>query len=165
MLKPINTDTVIRDGAASGRFPSQIHEGVAWWIGACLVVATQTNRIAVAHDGHPTSALFHERLCRGAINAQHYACHVTVLGTADETGLLAATATLGRLPGALITTTAAEDGETVRIALYDADGKPLTEDTGLAIIRRLVADDQVPIPVNERAKGRVEHHLVRETQA
>ncbi|MGW3570147.1 hypothetical protein ACWDSL_40835 [Streptomyces sp. NPDC000941] len=156
---------MIRDGAASGRFPGEIHEGVAWWIGACLVVATKTNRIVVAHNGHPTSVIFHERLCRGAINARHYACHVTVLGTADEAGLLAAMAALGYLPGALITTAAAEDGETVRIALYDADGKPLTEDTGLAVIRRLVADDQVPIPVNEQAKGHVEHHVARETPA
>ncbi|MBL1120923.1 hypothetical protein JK364_53060 [Streptomyces sp. 110] len=163
MLKPIDTDTVIRDGAASGRFPGQIHEGVAWWIGACFVVATRTNRMAIAHDGHPTSALFHERLCQGAINAQHYACHVTALGTADETGLLAVMAHLGHMPGALITTTTAEDGKTVRIALYDTDGKPLTEDTGMSIIRRLVADDQVPIPVNDQAKGRVEHHPVRET--
>ncbi|MEE4594030.1 hypothetical protein V2J94_19395 [Streptomyces sp. DSM 41524] len=163
MLRPINTDTVIRDGAASGRFPGQIHEGVAWWIGACLVVATKTNRISVAHDGYPTSALFHERLCQGAINAQHYACHVTSLGTASGTGLLAAMAALGHMPGALITTTTAEDGATVRIALYDTDGKPLAEDTGLAIIRRLIADDQVPIPVNDGAKGRVEHHVVRET--
>ncbi|MGO4418024.1 hypothetical protein AB4Z54_04455 [Streptomyces sp. MCAF7] len=162
MLKPIDTNTVIRDGAASGRFPGQIHEGVAWWIGACLVVATKTNRIAVAHDGHSTSAIFHERLCRGAINARHYACHVSVLGTADEAGLLAAMAALGHMPGVLITTTTTDDGATVRVALYDTDGKPLAEDTGLAIIRRLVADDQVPIPVNDQAKGRVEHHVVRE---
>ncbi|MEV0633800.1 hypothetical protein AB0I77_02230 [Streptomyces sp. NPDC050619] len=164
MLNPIDTDTVIRDGGATGHFPGQIHEGVAWWIGACLVVATKSTRIAVAHDGQPTSATFHQRLCQGAINAQHYACRVTDLHTADETELLAAMADLGHAPGALITTTTTPDGETVRIILYGAEGRPLTEDTGLAQIRRLIADDQVPIPVNHASKGHVEPHTARESQ-
>ncbi|MBX9398011.1 hypothetical protein K4749_31600 [Streptomyces sp. TRM72054] len=156
---------MIRDGGASGLFPGQIHEGVAWWIGACLVVVLKTTRLVVAHDGHPTSATFHERLCRGAINAQHFACRVTDLRTTTEAELLSVMSVLGNLPGALIATTTTEDGEIVNIALYDVEGKPLTEHTGLATIRRLIADDHVPIPVNNRAKGLVVHHAEREKQA
>ncbi|WFB09421.1 hypothetical protein LRS74_22025 [Streptomyces sp. LX-29] len=156
MLNPINAEGVIRDGGAVGRFPGEIHEGVAWWVGACLVVVTKAARIAVAHDGHPTSTSFHERLCRGAMNAEHYACRVMDLRAADEAALLAATNDLGSVPGVMVTTTATEEGETVRIAVYDAQGCPLAEEAGLAKIRRLIAEDRVPIPVNADAKGRVE---------
>lgn len=55
MLNPIDTTAVIRDGGAIGRYPDQIHKAVGWWMGSCLVVTTKTPRLAVAHDGHPTS--------------------------------------------------------------------------------------------------------------
>lgn len=159
MLNPINTEAVIRDGGAIGRFPGEIHEGVGWWVGACLVVTAQANRIAVARDGHETSAAFYKRLCRGAINAQHFACSVAELRVADETSLIQTMKELGSVPGALVTTTVGDDGaETVRISLYDREGQPLGEEAGLARIRRMIAEDHVPIPVNGQAKGRVEQY-------
>ncbi|MEU4346651.1 hypothetical protein [Streptomyces sp. NPDC023838] len=158
MLKPINTDVVIRDGGAHGRYPGEIHEAVGWWLGACLVSTLKAHRIAVAHDGRASSVVFVQRLCRGAINAQHHACTVLTLRVADEDILLRTMAELGEVPGARISTTGSESAETVSVVLYGPDGKPLDEDTGLATIRRMIADDRVPIPVNETAKGRIEHY-------
>lgn len=159
MLNPIDTEKVIRDGAACGQYPGEIHEGVGWWIGACLVVVTHANRIAVAHDGYAASALFQRCLCRGTMNAQHYACTVMDLHVADEHELLSAMKELGGVPGVLITTTPDAGTETVRIALYDRHGEPLGEDAGLARIRQMIADDHVPIPVNDQARGHVEDYV------
>ncbi|MGW3649740.1 hypothetical protein [Streptomyces sp. NPDC000878] len=156
MLNPIDSDAVIRDGRISGAFPGQIHEGVAWWVAACFVVISQARQLAVAHDEHPTTAEFHQRFCRGAINAEHWGCQVASLGTADEVQLLHAMKELGGVPGALLTTTdSGGDRQTITIRLYDADGRPVTEDTGLARVRRMIASDRVPIPVNDQAKGNI----------
>ncbi|GAA3081539.1 hypothetical protein GCM10020000_79310 [Streptomyces olivoverticillatus] len=84
MLNPVDAEKVIRDGAAADRYPDDIHEGVAWWVGACLVLVTQAARIAVAYDGRATSAAFHRRLCRGAMNAQRFACTVHDLHVAER---------------------------------------------------------------------------------
>ncbi|MFE3524915.1 hypothetical protein ACFXOD_25410 [Streptomyces sp. NPDC059161] len=83
VLNTINTDAVIRDDGAHGHFPTEIHEAVDWWIGACLVTTLKAHQIAVAHDGRVTSLLVHQRLCRGAINARHYACTVLTLRVAE----------------------------------------------------------------------------------
>lgn len=155
MLNPINTDAVIRDGRFSGVFPGEMHEGVAWWCAACFVVVSQVRQMAVAHDGRPATAGFYRRFCRGAINAEHWGCQVSSLGTADENQLLHAMKELGGVPGAMLST--ADDGgrQTVTIRLYNADGQPLTEDTGLARMRQMIAFDRVPIPVNDQAKGHI----------
>ncbi|MEV5506957.1 hypothetical protein [Streptomyces orinoci] len=158
MLNPIDTEKVIRDGGAIGRYPDQIHEGVGWWVGACLVVVTQAARVAVAYDSRATSASFYRCLCRGAMNAQHFACTISDLHIADEHQLRAAMKELGGVPGALVTTTVTDEAETVRIALYDRHGQHLTEDAGLARIRQMIADGHVPIPVNEQARGHIEHY-------
>jgi len=154
VLNPIDTDAVIRDGGAAGAFPDQIHEGVAWWLGACLVVTQKAPQVAVAHNGHPAGASFAERFSRGAINAQHYACTVYSLGHRTRDQLMT---TLGKLaaPGAWICGEDTSDGTTVRIELLHHHGAPFDDATGLAEIRRLIAEDRVPIPVNDRAKGRV----------
>lgn len=155
MLNPIDTDTVIRDGRIAGAYPSEIHEGVAWWVASCFVVIGQARQMAVAHDGHTTTAEFHRRFCLGAINAEHWGCQAVSLGTADEAQLLHAMKHLGGTPGALLTTTDDGDRRTVTIRLYDADGQPVTEDTGLAKLREMIASDRIPIPVNDQAKGRI----------
>lgn len=150
MLNPIDTTTVIRDSQVTGTIPDQIHPGVAWWVGACLVLTTQTSSLALAHDGHATSTEFARRLGRGAINAQHYQCQVADLGTADETQLRRAATSLGGAPAVLVTTA----GQTVTMHLYGPDGQPLDE-SGLAAIRRLIDADRVPIPVNDQNQGQV----------
>ena len=155
MLNPIDTQAVVRDGGASGVFPGQIHEGVAWWMAACFVVVSKTGQMAVAQDGHPTTAEFHQRFCRGAINAEHWGCLASDLGTADEPQLVHAMKELGSVPGALLTTADGGGRQTVAIRLYTADGQPVTEETGLAKVRQMIADDRVPIPVNDAARGRV----------
>ncbi|MFG2999768.1 hypothetical protein [Streptomyces sp. NPDC048340] len=152
MLNPIDTTTVIRNGGATGRFPDEIHPAAAWWTAACFVVTSRARSIVVAHDGKPATAPFFDRACLGAINAQHYACHVLDLGTADENTLLTAMKETGGVPGMRITTT----GDTATITLYDHHGTPLTEDTGLALIRLMIAEDRVPIPVNHGCKGRIQ---------
>lgn len=154
MLNPIDSDAVIRDGRIAGVFPGEIHEGVAWWVGACFVVVHEARQLAVTYDGHPTTAEFHRRLCRGAINARHFGCLVSDLGNADEDQLHRVMKELGGVPGALLSTAGRDGGgQTVTIRLYDAQGEPVTEDTGLAKVRRMIVSDQVPIPVNEQAKG------------
>lgn len=158
MLNPIDTDTVIRDGGASGLYPQEIHAGVAWWIAACFVVTTKTDRLVVAHDGNPTSIDFFRRLCLGAINAQHYACTVVTLGDAADAMLLDVMHATGDVPGVSISSVPAALGTMVTITLYDRHGKPLTETTGLADIRAMIARDRVPIPVNSSSKGRVQPH-------
>ncbi|WP_019057524.1 hypothetical protein [Streptomyces prunicolor] len=155
MLNPIDADTVIRDGRVSGAFPDEIHEGVAWWVAACFVVVSQARQMAVAHDGHPTTAEFHQRFCRGAINAQHFGCQVASLGTAGEAQLLHAMKALGSVPGARLSTTDDGGRQTVTIRLYDADGRPVTEGTGMAKLRKMIASDRVPIPVNDQARGSI----------
>ncbi|MFE9661800.1 hypothetical protein [Streptomyces sp. NPDC005955] len=157
MFNPIDAETVVRDSGAHGQFPGQIHAGVAWWMAACFVVTVQAGRLVVAHDGKSASAQFFDRLCQGAVNAQHYACQVLDRGQADEVSLLAAMRQAGDAPGILVTTRET-GGHTVQITivLYGRDGKPLDEPGGLAAIRRMIAEDRVPIPVNDTSKGRVQ---------
>ncbi|MFJ9718173.1 hypothetical protein ACIRPQ_19880 [Streptomyces sp. NPDC101213] len=163
MLNPIDTAAVIRDGGAVGDYPDRIHEGVGWWLGACLVVTAKTSCLAVAHDEHPVSAAFASRLCQGAINAQHYACTVRFLGRHSEKELLAAASSFGA-PAAWVSTTAADGADTVRIRLYTQHGVLLDEDSGLAAIRDLIDHDRVPIPVNDGAKGTVVPYPSETTQ-
>ncbi|MFC1227344.1 MULTISPECIES: hypothetical protein [Streptomyces] len=164
MLNPVDTAAVIRDGGAVGQYPDQIHEGVAWWLGACMIVTLQASRLTVAHDGHPVSAVFADRLCRGAINARHYACNVRHLGRQSEQELLAAMPDPHQAPGAWLSADVAESFTTVRIRLYDSHGALLDDANGLAAIRDLIAQDRVPIPVNTRAKGSIESWHPRTTE-
>ncbi|WP_338931009.1 hypothetical protein WEB32_06680 [Streptomyces netropsis] len=158
MLNPINAEAVIRDGQVSGVFPDEIHEGVAWWVASCFVVVSQTHSLAVARDDHPITAEFFRRFCRGAVNAQHWACTVHDLGLAEEPQLLRAMQELDAVPGALLTTAEHEGRQSVTIRLYGSDGRQLDDSTGLGTIREMIATDHVPIPVNEGAKGHVEEH-------
>ncbi|WP_329379043.1 hypothetical protein [Streptomyces sp. NBC_01716] len=155
MLNPIDTDAVIRDGRVAGVFPGEIHEGVAWWVASCFVVVSRTGQLAVAHDGHPTTAEFHRRFCRGAINAEHWGCQVADLGTAGESQLLRAMTSLGAIPGARLSTGVEGGRKIVTIRLYDADGQPVDEEKGLAKVREMIASDRAPRPVNDQAKGRI----------
>lgn len=158
MINPIDTEAVIRDGGAAGRFPGEIHEGVAWWLGASFVALTSAPRLAVGSDGGPVTAEFFRRLCSGAINAHHHACHVTAISGITEDAFLAYTQRHQPLAGAYLTATASPDStHVVRIRLYDTDGLVLQEDTGLARIRRMIAEDRVPIPVSDSARGTIEH--------
>ncbi|MFE3861081.1 hypothetical protein ACFXPT_11690 [Streptomyces goshikiensis] len=152
MLNPIDPDQVIRDGGVTGCFPEEIHPGVAWWMAACYVVTTRADRLVVAYDGQPATAEFFDRMCLGAINAQHYKCHVIDRGPASPDDLLAAMKELERVPGMYAST----DNGTATITLYDRDGAPLTDRTGLQLIRRMIAEDRVPIPVNTESKGRIQ---------
>ncbi|MGW2572862.1 hypothetical protein [Streptomyces sp. NPDC001537] len=155
MLNPIDADGVIREGGAVGVTPGQIHEGVAWWLGACLVVTKKARLIAVAHNGHPVITEFASRLCRGAINAQHYRCTVRLLGTETRERLLAMLDHFDGVPGAWLEGHTENGVTTVRIELFDEQGVLLDETNGLAEIRRLIAEDRVPIPVNDQARGRI----------
>ncbi|MEV6956859.1 hypothetical protein [Streptomyces sp. NPDC051183] len=157
MLNRIDVDAVVRDGGASGRVPEQIHSGVAWWLASCFVVVTRANQLVVAHDGHEASSEFFDRLCRGAINARHYACKVYDHGIAKEDELLIAMTALGGVPGMHVKTDPGDNGaQVVTITLYGKDGKPLTDESGLILIRQMISEDQVPIPVNEHARGTIE---------
>ncbi|WP_327253375.1 hypothetical protein [Streptomyces sp. NBC_01244] len=156
MLSPIDTDAVIRDGGATGRFPHEIHSGVAWWMAAGYVVTARLDALVVAYDGQSATAEFFDRMCLGAINAQHYACLVIDRGVADREDLLAAMKERGRVPGMY----AATRNGTATLTLFDQDGVPLTERTGLHLIRRMIAEDRVPIPVNAGSKGRVQRYEV-----
>ncbi|WAU79968.1 hypothetical protein O1Q96_09580 [Streptomyces sp. Qhu-G9] len=153
MLNPIDTETVICDGGAVGMFPGQIHEGVAWWIGACLVVTQKAPSVVVAHNGHPAIAKFAHRLCEGATNAQHYACTVRSMGCQTKERLLDTLQQLHGVPGAWLVAEETEGVTTVRIQLFDEQGVMLDETNGLVEIRRLIAADRVPIPVNDSSKG------------
>ena len=158
MLNPIDTDVVIRDGGAVGSYPGEIHGGVAWWLGACFVAFTAAEHLAVGSDGGPVTAEFSRRLCRGATNAHHHACRVTAISGVTEDALLAYTSRDQPLPGAYVAATIGPDGRHhIRIRLYDRGGSLLQEDTGLANIRRMIAEDRVPIPVSDSARGSIEH--------
>jgi hypothetical protein len=158
VLNPIDTDAVIRDGGAVGRFPGAIHEGVAWWLGASFVALTAAKQLVVGSDGGPITAEFFRRLCRGAVNAHHHACRVTAIDGITEGAVLAYVQTRRPLASAYLATTDYPDGtHVIRIRLYDAGGLMLQEDTGLAVIRRMIAEDRVPIPVSDSARGTIEH--------
>ncbi|MFJ9032151.1 hypothetical protein ACIRQP_27220 [Streptomyces sp. NPDC102274] len=156
MLNPIDAEAVIRNGGAVGRFPGQIHEGVAWWLAACLIVTQKARRIAVAHDGHHAITEFADSFCRGAINAQHYACNVRYLGHQTEARLLLALKDLRGVPGAWLSVDGSNDDAIVHVRLYNRQGIVLDDTNGLAEIRRLIAEDRVPLPVNAQAKGTIE---------
>lgn len=160
MLNPIDADAVIRDGGAVGTYPSEIHEGVAWWLGACLVVTQNARRVAVAHDGHSVIAEFAHRFCKGAINAHHYACNVRFIGRQTEERLLKTLAHFNGVPGAMLAASGGDESATVHIKLFNSHGILLDDTNGLAEIRRLIAEDRVPIPVNAQARGTIEpwHH-------
>ncbi|HEY3478637.1 MAG TPA: hypothetical protein VGL02_07025, partial [Streptomyces sp.] len=150
-------EAVIRDGGATGRFPGEIHEGVAWWLGACLVALTAAQRLAVGSDGQPVTGEFFRRLCNGAVNAHHNACQVTAISGITEEALLAFTRQQA-IAAAYVAAASGPNGtEIIHIRLYDARGVMLQDDTGLAQIRRMIAEDHVPIPVSDSAKGTVEH--------
>jgi phosphomannomutase len=158
VLNPIDAEAVIRDGGAVGRFPGEIHEGVAWWLGACFVALTAASRLAVGSDGRPATAEFSRRLCNGAVNAGHHACQVTAVSGITEDAFLGHLRRHQPLAGAYLATEPGTGGATVvRIHLYGEDGLVLQEDTGLALIRRMITDDRVPIPVSDSAKGTIEH--------
>jgi hypothetical protein len=160
VLNPIDTEAVIRDGGAVGQFPGEIHEGVAWWVAACFVVINKADRLAVGCDKHPTTAEFFRRFCQGAINAQHYACKVTALAGLNEAELLLFMQEREPLAGVYLqTSTGADGGDVIRISLYDKHGRPIHDGSGLARIRRMIAEDRVPIPVNERARGSIEEYV------
>jgi hypothetical protein len=166
VLNAINTEAVIRDGGAMGRFSGEIHEGVAWWLGACLVVTHKATRIAVAHDGHPTIAEFAHRFCHGAVNAQHYACNVKYLSHQTEERLVHTLKSHHGIPGAWLSTSGPDGAPTIRITLYNGQGLAVDDTNGLAEIRRMIAEDRVPIRVNEQAKGTIEpgHHNLPERE-
>lgn len=165
MLNPIDTDAVIRDGGAVGQFPGEIHEGVAWWVASCFVVIIKADRLAVAYDNHPATQEFFHRFCRGAINAQHYACTVTTLAGVEEEELLRFMKEHAPLAGAYLHTSSGPDKtDTVHISLYDENGHLLDEDSGLDHLRRMIAEDRVPIPVNDQAKGHIEQHATGAAQ-
>ncbi|MEU3510484.1 hypothetical protein ABZ733_21785 [Streptomyces longwoodensis] len=153
MLNPIDTAAVIRDGGATGKYPDQIHPGVAWWLGACLVVTDRASHLAVAHDGQQVSSIFAERLRQGAINAEHYVCRVSDLGEHPETELLDVARSIGG-PAAWLSTQTG-NGLLVRVRLYTGAGVLLDDSNGLAAIRERIAQDRVPIPVNSQAKGTI----------
>ncbi|MEW1701096.1 hypothetical protein [Streptomyces sp. NPDC091278] len=67
----------------------------------------------------------------------------------------------GGIPGAWLTGSG-DHAPTITVTLYDAAGDPLTETTGLAEIRSLIADDRVPIPVNDAARGSIEYDHAEE---
>ncbi|MFG2984950.1 hypothetical protein ACGFYQ_27450 [Streptomyces sp. NPDC048258] len=152
MLNPIDTDKVIRDGGATGRFPDEMHPAAAWWIAACFVVTLRSDQLVVAHDGQPATAKFFDLLCQGAINAQHYACQVLDLGVADEDELVIAMKEADRAPGMRVTTA----GDQVTITLYDRAGVPLAERPSLYLIRRMIAEERIPLPVNTECKGSIQ---------
>ncbi|MFI5986484.1 hypothetical protein ACIBEA_37195 [Streptomyces sp. NPDC051555] len=146
---------MIRDGQISGECPGQIHDGVAWWVGACFVAVAKTSRLAVAHDGRTHTGTFHLRFLQGAINSGHWACEVTDVGAADEAGLLHAMTTLGGVPGAFLATSGDRSPLMLGIRLYDADGRSVEDHNGLGDIRDMIDADRVPLPVNDACKGRV----------
>ncbi|UKY49227.1 hypothetical protein [Streptomyces inhibens] len=156
MLNPIDTAAVIRNGGAVGRYPGQIHQGVAWWIGACLVVTQKARQLVVAHNGHPAIADFAHRLCRGATNAQHYSCAVHYMGGQSEEQFLTGLAELPDAPGGWLTASDAEGAIDVCLRLHTRQGVVLDDTNGLAEIRKLIAEDHVPIPVNDQARGSIE---------
>ncbi|MDH6579509.1 hypothetical protein [Kitasatospora sp. MAP5-34] len=152
MLNPVDLPTVFAEDLVHGRHRAEIHPGVAWWVGSCLVLVTRSHGVALVHDGTELAKEYTGQFCRGAVNCQHYAATISVLGEGGEDLLAYAIRTL-QVPGALITTVGAE----VTIRLFAADGTPISEGTGLERICDLIARDKVPIPVNDTARGRVVH--------
>ncbi|MBV6700380.1 hypothetical protein [Kitasatospora aureofaciens] len=158
MLRPVDLPTVFADDRIHGtdhgykdtKNPDQIHAGVAWWVGACLVLTTRSHGVALVHDGTELGHAYATNFSKGAINCQHYAATVSVIGEGGEELLQYGIRTL-QIPGALITT----KGTKVTIRLFAADGSPVTEGTGLERICDLIARDKVPIPVNDADRGRV----------
>lgn len=158
MLKPVDAESVIREGGAVGRFPGDLHPGVAWWLGACFVVAGAAERLVVGSGEGPVAGEFFRRLCLGAINAHHHACRVTAVEDVPEEVFLRYVRGHGPLAAAYVSAAAEPDGDShiVHVRLYDAAGVRLEEDTGLARIRRMIAEDRVPIPVNDSARGTID---------
>lgn len=173
MLRPVDLPTVFADDRIHGTDygyqetddPAQIHAGVAWWVGGCLVLTAGMHGVVLVHDGSELAQDYARSFGQGATNCQHYAATVSVLGQGDQDLLAYGIRTL-QVPGALITS----QDKQVTIQLFAADGTAITEGGGLERICDLIARDRVPIPVNQQAKGRVVHradlaeHYARATE-
>jgi phosphomannomutase len=153
VLNPIELRAVVAGRHVHGHHPDEIHPGVAWWTGACLIKVQKVHGVALVHDGRELSQVFADRFARGAINCEHYAATVSDLGVGDLALLHFAIRTL-QVPGVHITTT---DTDEVALDLFDANANPIDENRGLARIRALMQADRVPIPVNAQARGRILH--------
>lgn len=152
MLIEPRWDAILRDDRIGGRVPDEIHPGVAWWTGAVLIQVTRTPGVVVAAgDAGPTTAVFAERFKRGAINSGHYAARVCCAGVGSEPYLRFCCRTLS-LPGVHIT--ADGDGR-VSMRLFSAEGLPLHTTEAMREIHRRLRADEIPIPVNDEARGTV----------
>lgn len=160
MLRPVDLPTVFADDRIHGtnygyqdtKDPAQVHAGLAWWVGGCLVLTTKSHGVVLVHDGTELGRDYAHSLGQGATNCEHYAATVSALGAGGE-DLLAYGIRALQVPGALVTTV----GDQVTIRLFAADGTQMTEGTGLEWICDLIARDRVPLPVNSQAQGRVVH--------
>ncbi|MDH6143284.1 MULTISPECIES: hypothetical protein [Kitasatospora] len=152
MLNPVDLGVVFGDDRIHGRVPDEIHPAVAWWVGSCLVLTTRAHGVALVHDGTALAKEFADRFCRGAINCQHYAATVSLVGEGGDDLLAYAIRTL-QVPGATITAS----GRYISIRLFTANNEPIASGTGLERVCDLIARDKVPIPVNDTAKGRIVH--------
>lgn len=158
MLRPVDLPTVFADDRIHGTDygyqdtddPAQVHAGIAWWVGGCLVLTTGVHAVVLVHDGTELARGYARSFGQGATNCKHYAATVSVLGQGDQDLLAYGIRTL-QVPGVLIAT----DGDKVTIRLFAADGSSMTAGTGLERICDLIARDRVPIPVNDQARGRV----------
>ncbi|WP_299535347.1 hypothetical protein [uncultured Streptomyces sp.] len=155
MLSSAGADAIFTERSVRGRFPDQVHQGIGWWLGACLVVTQQASRLAVAHDGHPVVSEIAARLCRGAINAQHYRCQVQYLGHSSTDDFFSAMKASGGACGAWLDASDDLGVTTVEITLYSRGGLALPP-AALRGIRLLMERDQVPIPVNDAARGAIQ---------
>jgi hypothetical protein len=82
----------------------------------------------------------------------------TAINGITQDAFLAYTRRRRPLAGAYVATAPGPDGvNVVRIHLYDTNGQSLQEATGLARIRQMIAEDRVPIPVSDSARGTIEH--------
>ncbi|GAA3368786.1 hypothetical protein GCM10020367_08550 [Streptomyces sannanensis] len=152
MLNPVDLSIVFAEDRIHGRHPGEIHPAVAWWVGSCLILTTRSHGVALVHDGTELAKQYAGLFNRGAINCQHFAATVSVIGEGGQDLLAYAIRTL-QVPGTLISSAGAE----VTIRLFASDGAEIREGAGLERICDLIARDKVPIPVNDHSRGRVIH--------
>ncbi|GLY33464.1 hypothetical protein [Kineosporia sp. NBRC 101731] len=159
MLRPVDLTTVFAHDRVHGTdygpvdtpHADQVHTGLAWWIGACLVLTANTRAVALVHDGTPLAHNYARAFAQGAINVHPNAAVVSIVAPGAMPELIHAAMALAA-PGVLMTTVDRQ----ITIQLIDPSGAAITMESGLGPIRDLIAADRTPRPVDTAFKGRIE---------
>jgi phosphomannomutase len=134
-----------------GVYPDEINEELAYRIGRTFVKLFEAHRVAVGHDIRLSGPSLQEALTRGLTDA---GCDVVDIGQCGTEMIYFATAHM-KLDGGIMITASHNPKEYNGMKLVRAGARPISSDTGLKDIERLVLSKPFK-PLGDIVPGRVE---------